>query len=216
MIRIPVLLVILLLGVVTGTALARGDNPGEDETSKIIIISFGFDDQRLWEKTTDIRYGHAPNIGHQAGNLSAVIRAENGTPLVNFTVWDPRYQVGNDGIHTTQKRGDAAGTEKKASNDPDKGTDLPIILPYNPDIRFVDLVDKDSGTVLVTVNISPALAVFQHRFPRDPDMKMMKAPLSIADETQQPVTTTTAAGSSGFTVMALLLVCGFILPGMRR
>lgn len=178
MIRVPAsLAVILILALVTPPVPAAVHDMADSEAdySKIIVVILGIYEKGAFEESATVRYGHAPNIGHQEGNFTAVVRAGNGTPLMHFSVWDPRSQVEVYGLRNELERHeqteDPSLEEKYLINGTAfEDVDLPIIIPYQPDIRYIDLVDRNSGTVMTSVNITPALSAFHHRFPQDPDM----------------------------------------------
>jgi hypothetical protein len=143
----------------------------DDDLEKIIMIVFGIHKDSALLESAEIRYGHPPNIGYQSGNFTATIRARNGTPLFTFDVWDPRYQLEQNGLmnelaHHEQMENAAIDLGDAGQDD----IDLPLIIPYHRDIQRVDLVDKKSGTLMLSVNISPAVDTFRSQFPRDPDM----------------------------------------------
>ncbi|MCK9580015.1 MAG: hypothetical protein M0Q92_06140 [Methanoregula sp.] len=165
-IGIMLLIIILIAGSVASDI-------KEDET-KIFMIVIGLYDDILFEETVELEYGHPPNLGHQQGNFTAIVRAANGTALFTFNVWDPRTPFGQYGL---EKR--MAQHERMEDEEIEKGfnftseeedIDLPLFIPYHQDIRTVELVDKNSGAILLTVNVSPAVTTFCHRFPKDPDM----------------------------------------------
>lgn len=175
-IGVMLLITILVTGSVT-------DDIREDET-KIFMIVVGIHENILFEETVELEYGHPPNLGHQQGNFTAVVRAANGTALFTFNVWDPRIPFGQYGL---EKR--MAQHERMENEEIEKGfnftseeedIDLPLFIPYHRDIRSVDLVDRYSGTTLISVNVSQAVAAFQCRFPRDPDM-MALIPAGVPD-----------------------------------
>jgi hypothetical protein len=143
----------------------------DDEQEKIIMIIFGLHKDSAILESAEIWYGHPPNIGYQSGNFTTIIRAQNGTPLFTFDVWDPRYQLEQNGLMNELARHEQReNTAIDLGDEGEDDIDLPLIIPYHRDIQRVDLVDKKSGTLMLSVNISPAVDTFRSRFPRDPDM----------------------------------------------
>jgi hypothetical protein len=158
------------------SALLAGTTAGYDngDYTKIIVIVLGFHENIIENEMTEIQYGHPPNLGLQQGNFTATIRAENGTALFVFDVWDPRYQLDDFGYHQVlahheQVENPELEAAYRASGEYED-IDLPILIPYHRDIRSVELADKNTGALLISVNVSPAVEAFCARFPRDPDM----------------------------------------------
>jgi hypothetical protein len=160
----------------------------EDQT-KIFMIVVGLYEDTLFEETVELEYGHPPNLGHQQGNFTAIVRACNRTTLFTFDVWDPRTPFGQYGIETLMERHEQMeGEELEAAynfSSEEEDIDLPLFIPYHPDIQTVDLVDKNSGALLISVNVSPAVTTFQGRFPKDPDM-MALTPAGVPDTQIHP------------------------------
>jgi hypothetical protein len=162
--------IILILLLVMGSVTTDTD----DDRTKIVEIILGIHKVGVAEESIEVRYGHPPNLGHQCGNFTATVRALNGSSLFTYDVWDPRYQFDEYGIRNELERHEQMEDPELEKAYRDLGEtvdiDLPLLIPYNPDIRTVDLVDKCSGNLLISVNISPAMDKFRARFPRDPDM----------------------------------------------
>jgi len=146
----------------------------DEDCTKIIVIILGIHKEVVEKEMVEIQYGHAPNLGLQQGNFTATIRAENGTALFVFDVWDPRFQLEDFGYHQAlthhEEMEDPALEAAYRSAGESEDIDLPIIIPYHHDIRTIELVDKNTGALLISVNVSPAVEDFCARFPRDPDM----------------------------------------------
>jgi hypothetical protein len=146
----------------------------EDDPAKIIVIILGIHKDSVALESVEIQYGHPPNIGYQNGDFTATIRAQNGTPLFTFDVWDPRNQVEAFGFRNELERHEQMEDQSLEQGYRDAGegddVDLPLILPYHHDIHTVDLADKKTGSILISVPISPAVDTFRNRFPKDPDM----------------------------------------------
>jgi hypothetical protein len=162
--------VVLTLLLVTGSLASDFD---EDQT-KIFLLILGIHENGAIEESTELKYGHAPNLGFQNGNFTAIVRAQNGTPLLTFDVWDPRNQIDEFGLRNVLAEHEGIEDKSLEQQYVDEGEtediDLPLIIPYHPDIQTVDLIDKNSGMVLISVNVSPAVETFQGRFPCDPAM----------------------------------------------
>lgn len=161
-----VLIFMLVMGSVT-------TDTYEDQT-KIIVVVFGLHKDGVAEESVEVQYGHPPNLGHQNGNFIATVRANNGTPLFTFDVWDPRNQFDEYGLRNQLEQHELVEDKNLEKVYEDLGEtddiDLPLIIPYHRDIQTVDLIDRNSSSLMISVNISPAVNTFRNRFPKDPDM----------------------------------------------
>jgi hypothetical protein len=153
---------ILLAALCIGPAAAQYSN----DQAKIIVINLNINQGIVTEKFVEVRYGHAPNHGYQKGNFTATIRADNGTPLFVFDVWDPRNQFEDHEIMENNESCDLTGSMWHTDN-----VDIPVVIPYHPDIRSFELTDKSSRKLLVSVNVSNAVESFLRRFPLDHSLR---------------------------------------------
>jgi hypothetical protein len=142
----------------------------DDDLCKIFVIILGIGEDHAFLESADIRYGHPPNPGYQNGNFTVTIRAHNGSALMSYRVWDPRMQLEQYGFRNELKHHEETEDPALESGIAGDDIDLPLIIPYHKDIHSVELVDETNGSLLVSVNLSPAVDAFHHRFPRDPDM----------------------------------------------
>ena len=202
-------LVLILLLVIGSVA-----RDTDEDHAKIFLIVIDMHKEGAVLESVDLEYGHPPNLGHQLGNFTATVRARNGTPLFTFDVWDPRTRFGETEISDPAVRNQLREKELAESEDYEKAynnsgdtdeVDLPLIIPYHQEIQTVDLIDRNSGAFLISVNISPSVDEFRRMFPRDPDM--MAGPLPV-----QPCTQSPAGNPWAFTVAAsglaiILLAC---------
>jgi len=204
--------IILITLLVMGSVIPDTDN---DQT-KIIFIELGIHKTGIDLESVEIHYGHPPNLGHQCGNFTATVRARNGTSIFSFDVWDPQFQIDEYGIRNELE-------QHELSEDPDleqiyrdagetADIDLPLIIPYQQDIQTVDLVDKESGSLLISVNISPAMDTFHSRFPRDPDMMENTPAVSLV--TQVPPDNSGVFLMTG-SILALMLMA-LLIHLLRR
>jgi len=191
------------------SVLLAGTTAGYDDGdyAKIIVIVLGFHEDVVESEMIEIQYGHPPNLGLQQGNLTATLRAENGTAIFAFDVWDPRYQLDDFGYHQVlahhEQTEDPELEAAYRTSGEYEDIDLPLIIPYNREIRTVDLADKNTGALLISVNVSPAFEEFCHCFPRDPDIMSDSAMESVFP--LQPL-----AGITGLFFIAVG-VLGFVL-----
>jgi hypothetical protein len=142
----------------------------DDDLCKIYTLILGIGTDHAFLESAEIRYGHPPNAGYQNGNFTITIRAHNGTALMSYKVWDPRFQIEQYGFRNELKRHETMedpGLEDGMGGD---DIDLPLFIPYHKDIHTIELIDNSNGSLLVSVNVSPAVDAFRQKFPKDPDM----------------------------------------------
>ncbi|WP_321507939.1 hypothetical protein [uncultured Methanoregula sp.] len=187
-------ILILLAGVCSAAA-----EPADDST-KIIVISLGLDNDTVSMESVDIRYGHPPNMGLQAGHYTVTIRAANGTALLTFNVWDPRDHLMMQGdVDENLTAGHTTGAVHSDS------ARLKLIIPYHKDIRTLELADRNSGSLLISVDIGPARERFHAKYPLDTDV--------LPDETRNAPLSGGFSVAGALTACALLIIFGF---GIRR
>ncbi|WP_321507935.1 hypothetical protein [uncultured Methanoregula sp.] len=144
-----------------------------DDYAKIFMIVLCVHPGGAVVESADIQYGHAPNLGHQEGNFTTIVRAANGTALFTFEVWDPRTQFGEYSykmLLEEHEMTEGEHADQYAQYGQKKDIDLPLFIPYHRDIQTVDVIDKSTGDLLISVNLSPAKEAFRQKFPKDPDM----------------------------------------------
>jgi len=147
---------------VAGLCIAPAAAEDLNDPAKIIVIKLNINKGAVTEKSVEIRYGHPPNLGHQKGNFTATLKSADGIPLFTFDIWDPRNQFEDHEIMEDNETCDLTGSMWHTDN-----VDLPIILPYHPEIRTFELRDKGSRDLLISVNITPAVESFLLRFPQE-------------------------------------------------
>nr|WP_321352382.1 hypothetical protein [uncultured Methanoregula sp.] len=182
----------------------------DDDLCKIFVIILGIGEDHAFLESADIRYGHPPNPGYQNGNFTVTIRAHNGSALMSYRVWDPRMQLEQYGFRNELKHHEETEDPALESGISGDDIDLPLIIPYHKDIHSVELVDETNGSLLVSVNLSPAVDAFQHRFPRDPDMMSLiqpqQSPLAMPGRIQEMF----LPASAGLAAILLVLLIVFI------
>lgn len=135
----------------------------QEDYSKIVVISLAIDHGTVTEKSVSMRYGHPPNTGLQPGDFAGVLRTSQGKTITSFDIWDPRIQL-SDVLTTGENATEVLGGREVYSDT----ADFLIVLPYYHDTMTFDLYDKKTGTLVKSVNLSPAIAEFTDRYPRDP------------------------------------------------
>jgi hypothetical protein len=192
---ITTLIVLVLL---QGYWLAAAAEPAD--YSKIIVMHLNISQGRVTEKSVEMVYGHAPNPGHQSGDFKGVLKTSGGATLKEFDIWDARYQLGDVLENTSESSGYLTGFLNYTDN-----ADFTLILPYQQDQVNFELYDKKSGTLLKSVNMSPAISQFETTYPKEPGGISFSLP---------PVDITFVYLITGI-VLSLLLM-GMVLSMMRK
>ncbi|AGB01643.1 hypothetical protein [Methanoregula formicica] len=170
--RIIVLGVILLILCLAAGSVTNSGN--SDDQKKVFLIVLGIHKNSIDLEEMEIRYGHSPNLGYQTGNFTVDILAKNGTRLFSFDIWDPRCHLEEYGLHNElvqhELMEDPELEQKYLAQGETNDIDLPLIIPYHNDIQSIEIRENETGALLISVNVSPAVDAFRARFPRDPDM----------------------------------------------
>jgi hypothetical protein len=132
---------------------------------------------RVTEKSVEMVYGHAPNPGLQSGDFKGIVKTSGGATLKEFDIWDARYQLGDVQENNNESSSNLTGYLAYTDS-----ADFTLILPYQEDQINFELYDKKSGTLLKSVNMSPAISQFQFTYPKEPggisySLPPVKAPL---------------------------------------
>jgi len=151
----------VFLVLLQGVGLAGADEPAD--YSKIIIMNLHISQGKVTEKSVEMAYGHAPNPGRQTGDFKGMVKTSSGTTLQEFDIWDARYQLGDVLEYNNDSSGYLAGYLAYTDN-----ADFTLILPYQEEQTNFELFDKQSGALLKSINLSPAISQFQSSYPKEP------------------------------------------------
>jgi hypothetical protein len=151
---------LIVLMLLQGYGIAGAAEPAD--YSKIIIMHLNISEGRVTEKSVEMVYGHAPNPGHQSGDFKGMVKTSGGATLREFDIWDSRYQLADVLEYSNESSGYLAGHMIYKDT-----ADLTLILPYQEEEMNFELYDKKSGTLLTSVNMSPAISQFQSTYPKE-------------------------------------------------
>jgi hypothetical protein len=152
---------LIFLVVMMGTGVASGaDTP---DYSKIIIMNLTVEGNGITEKSVEMRYGHPPNLELRFGDFKGILKSSDGSTIREFDVWDPRNQLGDVLENDSNTTSFLSGFLEHSDN-----ADLTLILPYYEKQMTLELIDKKSGLLLKSVNMSAAITKFQTIYPKDP------------------------------------------------
>ena len=131
--------------------------------SKIVVVHLNINKSSITEKSVEMRYGHPPNIEGRSGDFKGTLKSADGSTIREFSLWDPRYQLGDVLEKDNESSGYLSGYLTYSDN-----ADLVLILPYYENQMTFELHDKKTGILLKKVNMSQAITKFQSNYPKDP------------------------------------------------
>ena len=150
-------MVLVLLLLVTPAA---AQNSGSWQ--KIFIVDFIFDDHGVTEESSGIWYGTPPDPGIQTGPIEGILTDSRNNAVTTFYLRDPRFQVGDALIERDD--GTVAVAEYTQYT---PAVEIRVVLPYSPDAETLSLVDTDTGTTLVTVDMVQAKSRLAESVPEE-------------------------------------------------
>jgi len=151
---------LIVLVLLLGNGLVDAAEPAD--YSKIIVMHLNISEGRVTETSVEMVYGHAPNPGRQYGDFTGMLKTSGGATLREFDIWDTRYQLADVLGNSNESSGYLSGYLAYSDN-----ADVTLILPYEEDQMNFELYDKKSGTLLKSVNLSPAISQFQSTYPKE-------------------------------------------------
>lgn len=156
-----ILLVILAMSIILCcSGIVSAAEP--EDYSKIMVIRLSIDHGTVTEQSVAMRYGHPPNPGLQSGDFKGILKTADGKTITAFDVWDPRIQLSD----VMTREGNATDLLSGSAVYSDTAEFL-LIVPYYKGQTVLELYDKRTGTVLKSVNLSPAIETFTRTYPKD-------------------------------------------------
>ncbi len=129
---------------------------------KILQMHLDYQDGRYSVSSQEIKYGKSPNLNFKTGNLKGVIFDAKGSELKSFSFQAP-------GVAQGDILGPADGDSLIGFTESPANGNMIISIPYLQDMQVFSLSDSGSGSLLVSADISPAVAAFCTDYPNDPD-----------------------------------------------
>lgn len=152
---------LIFLVLLQGIWFASADD--SPDYSKIVVVHLNINKSSITEKSVEMRYGHPPNIEGRSGDFRGTLKSTDGSTIREFSLWDPRYQLGDVLEKDNESSNYLSGYLTYSDN-----ADLVLILPYYENQMTFELHDKKTGTLLKKVNMSQAITKFQSNYPKDP------------------------------------------------
>lgn len=160
---------VLCLGVIVCSSVAYAEPV--PEYNKILQIQLKYQDNGYSVSSLEVKYGNAPNLKIGSGSLTAKILGNDGKELQSFAVQEPGRAQGD----SLGEGGELIGyTEQSVYGD------LFITAPYEQGMKQFTLANSRDGTLLVTADITPAVASFCTDYPGDPDCLARTVPVKTA------------------------------------
>ena len=166
----------LLLLLLVCPAVFAQENPYQ----KVAVITFSYSGAGITEQSSVIQYGIPPNLNIQTGTISGILLDAQHKPITEFSLRDPRIQVG-DVVSTGDSGQVVSGTTEFSGSG-----QFAVTVPFTSDLRYVTLQDTATGTPLATADLSPAIAAFRQIYPKDPDMMAIPAPAPSQNTSMLP------------------------------
>lgn len=184
--RILVIVIALVIALAAGYFVIVAES---GDYSKILVLTLRVSDGGVTPLSEEVRYGHAPATGLAAGTWQGRLLDADGKTVRQFTVWDPRVQLGD----SVAENGSIRGATTVSQN-----ADLLLVLPYTGKEEHFVLSDTTTGKKLSDVSLAGAAAAFNSTYPDDPDL------VAVAGERKIPgVSLPVLAGGC---ILAVLLI----------
>ncbi len=135
----------------------------DGDYSKMLVINLHIGANGVTENFVGLRYGHPPRAGLSTGTFSGKLLSADGSTVQEFTLWDPRMQVG-DRILDDGQGGEVLSGEIVRSSE----ANLLLNLPYTGVEKQFELHDRVTGRLMKSVNLSSAITSFSETYPSDP------------------------------------------------
>jgi two-component system, OmpR family, response regulator len=152
-------LAIILAGVICNPV--SGAQPIPD-FGKILQIHLDHQSSGYSVSAMEVRYGKAPNLDIRTGNLKGVILDTKGNELKSFSFQAPGAAQGDI-------LGPEGGDSLIGFTESPVNGNMIITIPYLQDMQEFSLSDSRDGSLLVSADLSPAVAAFCTDYPYDPD-----------------------------------------------
>jgi hypothetical protein len=110
-----------------------------------------------------MQYGHPPDLGIESGNILGSLKTIDGTIIREFSLSDPRVQLGDAIVENNGTNVSITGSAYYSDS-----ADFTLVMPYYQNQMTLDLTDKNTGRLLKSVNFSQAIERFQREYPDDP------------------------------------------------
>jgi hypothetical protein len=136
--------------------------PGEDYT-KILVLHLNFSHDQINEQSVEMQYGHPPDLGIESGNILGSLKTIDGTIIREFSLSDPRVQLGDAIVENNGTNVSITGSAYYSDS-----ADFTLVMPYYQNQMTLDLTDKNTGRLLKSVNFSQAIERFRRVYPDDP------------------------------------------------
>jgi hypothetical protein len=135
----------------------------QGDFTKVLVINLHIGTNGVTEKSVDLRYGHAPQIGLRSGTFSGRLLSADGRTVREFDIWDPRIQLGDEVVDDGQ-----GGELLRGAIIHSPEADLLLTLPYTGEEEQFELRDRNTGSTIKSVNLSAAITSFSQTYPSDP------------------------------------------------
>lgn len=142
----PLIIVTLVVLLVCTPACCAAERT---DTTKALLVTYLYKDGKVTTLSSRVVYGYPPNyVAHR--DILVDLKGKNGSVLKSFGIQDPRIVYHEEGADLLDE------------------VEFTVLLPFSSDASSVTLSDGDSGTVMVTTDVSSAVSSFCANHPYDP------------------------------------------------
>jgi hypothetical protein len=113
--------------------------------SRGVLVKFNINQDVITVLESQVVDGH-PDVGLQAGSFIAEILSSSGGLLEKYGIWDPRIEIGSQGVGPGLVYTD--------------NVDFSLIFPFRENIRTVDISHPGTGESLVSADLTDTLHDF--------------------------------------------------------
>jgi hypothetical protein len=153
-------------------------------SSKGFLIWLNIKDNIFTEISSEITDAH-PDIGFEQDHFRVDILSEDSRLLRSFDLWDPRVQM--DGDLPVEM-----GSFSLTGDD----TDFPLRFPWYKNLKKFNIIDKSSGELMITVDLTATINDFCNENPNDSDCEGKSGEEKSSDPTSSTTTSTVGATST--------------------
>ena len=127
--------------------------------SRGVLVKFNINQDVITVLDSQVVDGH-PDVGLQAESFTAEILSSNGELLEKYGIWDPRIEIGSQGVGSGLVYTD--------------NVDFSLIFPFRENMKVAGISDPESGQSFVAVDLTDTLHDFCRQLDYDdPDCQAL-------------------------------------------
>lgn len=119
--------------------------------TKGILIRLNIKEGKMTRLGVKVTPAH-PDIGLQEGSFKVDLMAADGKLIKSFELWDPRIRLGDEVVYLDD-------------------VNFPVRFPWYKNLRAVNIYEKASGKLMISVDLGEAIADFCKNNSNDPECR---------------------------------------------